>query len=401
MNLIRFQGETPSVYYEFDKDSTPLGVGGMGSIYNGYRVDTVYNMQSVVAIKCINPELVGNQSIIQRAQREASVQVDNPNLIRMYGFFSGAEYNSYTGGYVQSFFLVMEQLVGLNLDQIIFQNMIADKTGQEVDLARDILNTYSENRAKCSVIIMMEIMKGIAALHRAGYIHRDIDPSNVMVTREGNIKVIDFGISKRMDGISLGGGLTQSGQFLGKVAYASPELLLGDLKGQGPCTDIYALGVMLYQLLTGFLPAQGTNQEISDAHLRGKLDYSAITNRALRKVIEKATNKSASSRYSCVEDFMAALAKVDVSDASAQTGRKKTESVAMPTQQPATNPSTGTATTEVRTESGSGTTNVNSSLEIETDSSNASSHAPWWISLLTGIAGCVMGAIVGYVIWLS
>lgn len=310
MNIVRFQGEAPSVYYEFDKDSAPLGEGGMGRIYQGFRNDTAYNYQSVVAIKCIKPELSGNATIIQRAQREASVQIDHDNLIRMYGFMSGAEINSFTGGYTPTYYIAMERLLGVNLDEVLFKGIVTDKSGITVPMAQDLYNLYSNNREKASVEILISVLNGVQTLHNFGYLHRDLDPSNVMITQDGKIKVIDFGISKRLDGSSSGAGLTQAGQFLGKVAYAAPELILGDLNNQGPATDLYALGIMLYQMVTGFLPVEGSDQEVMDAHLKGKFDFSVIENKNLRQVIIKATQKNPADRFYSASDFIDALQNI-------------------------------------------------------------------------------------------
>ena len=318
MNIIRFQGENPSVYYEFDKDSMPLGEGGMGRIYQGCRIDTAMNIQTVVAIKCIKPELASHPAVIQRAQREAYVQLDNPGLIRMYGFFSGAEYNQYTGTYVQSFYIAMERLMGVNLDEILFKGLVTDKSGLVVPLAEELYHSYETDRIYASVATMRSVMEGVSYLHQCGFIHRDLDPSNVMVTQEGFFKVIDFGICKKIGGYSYGGnGLTQAGQFLGKVAYAAPELILGDINSQNQTTDIYALGVMFAQLLTGFLPASGTDQEVMDAHLKGKLDLSGIANKRLRKVIEKAVEKDQKKRYQSVREFIEAIDALGIHPQSA------------------------------------------------------------------------------------
>lgn len=312
MTPIRFQGENPKVYYEFDRDSALLGSGGMGYIYQGYRVDMGYNIQSIVAIKCIKPELSSNASIIQRAQREASVQIDHPNLIRMYGFFSGAEYNQLSGTYVPSYYVAMERLVGVNLDEVLFKGITSDKTGMQIPLAEELYQAYENDRTAAVVSVMKEILKGVSALHDAGYIHRDIDPSNVMLTIDGHIKIIDFGISKPINSTSFGGGLTHAGQFLGKMAYAAPELIIGDLASQGLGVDIYALGIVFYQLLTGYLPVSGNDQEVMNAHLSGKIDYKDIENAAVRKIIEKATRKDISSRYSSVEQMLEALNAVEL-----------------------------------------------------------------------------------------
>lgn len=325
MTPVRFQGENQNVYYEFDKDTAPLGAGGMGCIYQGYRVDTAYNFQSIVAIKCIKPELAANPSIIQRAQREASVQVDHPNLIRMYGFLSGVEYNQYSGSYTPSYYIAMERLIGVNLDEVIFKNVCHDRTGMEVPLAREFMDGYNNDRPRAVLSVVRDVLQGIAALHKSGYIHRDIDPSNVMLTQDGKVKVIDFGISKPLGGASYGGGLTQAGQFLGKMAYAAPELIIGDLKSQGPATDIYALGIMLYQLMTGELPVQGNDQEVMNAHLSGTMTFDDIENRDIRQIIVKATKKDIQSRYHAVEEMIAALDAVDFNAKGKAKAKTKTE----------------------------------------------------------------------------
>ncbi len=328
MNIVRFQGENPNIYYEFDKDSAPLGEGGMGRVYQGYRVDSSLNYQSLVAIKCIKPELVSNPTVIQRAQREASVRLDHTNLIRMYGLFSGAEYNQYTGTYIPSYYIAMERLIGVNLDEILFKGIVTDRSGLVVPIADELLQAYSSDRETASVTVMQSLLSGIDYLHRFGFIHRDLDPSNVMLTQEGTTKIIDFGICKRIGMSSYGGGLTQAGQFLGKVAYAAPELILGDLKSQGPATDIYALGIMLYQMLMGQLPVIGSDQEVMDAHLKGKFDLSGVKNKRLRKIIERATEKDPNKRFSSAVDFSRELSALDspVGNTSYYTSANQTSS---------------------------------------------------------------------------
>lgn len=313
MTTIRFQGENQNVYYEFDKDSTPLGAGGMGCIYQGFRIDLAFNIQSIVAVKCIKPELVSNPSIIQRAQREASVQLDNPNLIRMYGFFSGAEFNQLAGTYTPTYYIAMERLMGVNLDEILFKGVTTDKSNMTVPIAQELLEACETDRTAAIVSVMREVLKGISALHAAGFIHRDIDPSNVMLTQDGRIKIIDFGISKPIWSSSYGGGLTQAGQFLGKMAYAAPELIIGDLKSQGPATDIYALGIMFFQLITGYLPVSGTDQDVMTAHISGNTNCSAIENKSVRRIIEKAISKDISSRYESADEMLDDLNSIDFS----------------------------------------------------------------------------------------
>ena len=148
------------------------------------------------------------------------------------------------------------------------------------------------------------ILSGIMALHDAGYIHRDIDPSNIMVTSEGKIKLIDFGIAKKFNELgTVDKQLTSTGQFVGKTHYAAPELLLGDLNNQNRTTDIYSLGITLYQLMTGHLPFDGPFQEVHDKQLHEKLPLKDIQDKTVRKIIEKATEKDQKKRYQSASEF--------------------------------------------------------------------------------------------------
>ena len=116
-------------------------------------------------------------------------------------------------------------------------------------------------------------------MHDAGYIHRDIDPTNIMLTNDVRIKIIDLGIAKKVNDLgSTDKAMTVSGIFIGKPEYAAPELVLGDIKHQNATTDIYAVGILLYQCIVGQVPFKGPHHEVLEMQLRKKLPLHNIKN---------------------------------------------------------------------------------------------------------------------------
>ena len=132
-----------------------------------------------------------------------------------------------------------------------------------------------------------------------------------MITAEGKIKLIDFGICKQLVSLeSKDKSLTSSGEFIGKVNYAAPELVLGDVRSQDYTTDIYALGVILYQLCAGHLPFNGTDQEILAANLHKPLPLTDVKGLELKRIIRKSTEKSQSKRYATVSEMRVDIERV-------------------------------------------------------------------------------------------
>ena len=308
MKIIRLQGDAEirsGIYYEYDVDATPLGEGGMGRVFKGFRVSRKTGERTPIAIKVIYDNIP--ERIVERARREANIQMDNENLARMYGFIEMINY--YEGGTKCKvhYYIIMELLVGVTLEDLM-KGVISDQNGNEIPFAVELYNQYTQNRNVTVVRIMKSILSGLMALHDKGYIHRDIDPSNVMVTIDGKIKLIDFGICKQIESLeSLDTALTATGVFMGKVNYAAPELVLGDVKSQSYTTDIYALGVLLYQLCSGRLPFSGTDLEIQNAHLRNSLPLKYVQNKKMRTIIRKATDKKQAKRYQSVVELRADL----------------------------------------------------------------------------------------------
>lgn len=310
MNIIKLQGDTEKrngIYYEYDVDATPLGEGGMGRVFKGYRVTERTGERMPVAIKAIYENIP--QRVVERARREANIQLDNDNLIRMYGFVETTT-RTEDGKCTVHYHVIMELLIGVTLENII-NGVTCDQNGMQIPFAAEVCNQYNQDRKTAVIKIMKAILSGLMALHDKGYIHRDIDPSNVMITIDGKIKLIDFGICKQIISLeSLDKALTATGVFMGKVNYAAPELVLGDVKSQNYTTDIYALGILLYQLCTGHLPFSGTDQDILSANLRKPLPMKDIHGKEFKKIIRKATDKNQSKRYASVAQLRVDLEQV-------------------------------------------------------------------------------------------
>ncbi len=208
-----------------------LGAGGMSTLYNG--IQKALNRR--VAIKMLHPGLADDENFISRFEREAKTAsgIGHRNIVAVYDF--GVEDDVY--------YIVMELVQGMDMKDALA------KTGRippEVVLA-----------------ILEEVSYGLEAAHEQGVIHRDIKPSNVMLSNAGEIKVADFGLARQSSDISRLSALTLPGSVLGTPAYMSPEQAAG--KDVDHRTDIYSLGVMTYELLTGEKPFRGsTYSEIRD-----------------------------------------------------------------------------------------------------------------------------------------
>ncbi len=307
MAKIKLQGEKEKqvgIYYEFDTSSKLLGEGGMGKVYRGKRINVHTHETREVAIKFLYSGLP--QNVIQRAENEANIRIMHDNLVEMMGFLS-VETRMADGMVSVRHHVVSELLMGVSLSDLL-QGILTDRDGNIVPFAQMLYNMYNNDPEQFAVTVTKKILSGIMALHDAGYIHRDIDPSNIMITRDGKIKLIDFGIAKQVDGLKTHDrNLTTAGQFMGKPQYAAPELIIGDIKNQNKPTDIYAIGVLLFQLTTGHLPFEGPANVVLNAHLRSDMPLKQIRNPRLRRIIAKATEKDCTKRYQSAALFRAEL----------------------------------------------------------------------------------------------
>lgn len=306
MNQKILQGENEKrngIYYEYDPFSKPLGEGGMGVVYKGFRVNAATGGRQVVAIKAMKDGLP--DEVYGRARREASIQLKNDNLVEMMGFISTNE-QELGGRVIRRYYVVSEFLNGVVLTDLLKGNF-KDRDGIEIPYAKQLYTRYVSDKESTVVEIIKRVLAGIMALHDKGFIHRDIDPSNIMVTKEGNLKMIDFGIAKDVTNLNTHDGLhTSAGKFIGKAEYAAPELVLGDVRSQNFTTDVYAIGILFYQLLVGKLPFDGPQYDVLQKQLKKNLPVGNIPYRKYRSIVKKATAKNQADRYqSCVEMRMA------------------------------------------------------------------------------------------------
>lgn len=310
MSTIILQGANElaqNVYYEIETENEPLGVGGMGKVYRGVRVQAGTGVRTDVAVKFLFDDLPGHA--IERARREASIQIQNENLIEMFGFIEIDE--QLPSGQIHPRYHVVSEL----LDGVMLFDLLKGKTsnnlGVEIPFAQELSKLYKEDKLCFAIRIIRCILSGVMALHDKGYIHRDIDPSNIMITRDGKVKLIDLGIAKPIpnDAVVSSGGphLTVAGHFMGKAAYAAPELVTGDVAHENRTTDLYAIGILFFQLITGHLPFDGPMLEVLDMQLHQKVPLQELDSKGVRKIIAKATAKKQSERYASAAEFRVAL----------------------------------------------------------------------------------------------
>ncbi|NGO70562.1 protein kinase domain-containing protein [Streptomyces boncukensis] len=203
-----------------------LGAGGMASVYLAY--DSVLDRQ--VAVKTLHTELGREQSFRERFRREAQsvAKLTHTNIVSV--FDSGED--DIDGAMVP--YIVMEYVEGKPLRSVL-----------DEDIAQ-----FGAMPADKALKITGDVLAALEVSHEMGLVHRDIKPGNVMVTRRGVVKVMDFGIARAMQsGVT---SMTQTGMVVGTPQYLSPEQALG--RGVDARSDLYSVGIMLFELLTGRLP---------------------------------------------------------------------------------------------------------------------------------------------------
>lgn len=260
-----------------------LAEGGMGSIYKA----TQLKGGPSVAVKILHPDSECLEEHSIRFMREAEIlgQINHPNVVKLY------DYGVTDQGLV---FMVMEYLHGRTLDQVI----TARGKGIPVE------NT---------VAVLEESCHGVEAAHKIGLVHRDLKPDNIFVAKEKDgtavVKVIDFGLAKPMEDERT--ALTLVGRVVGSAGFIAPEHILGSRDFQ-ESSDIYALGAVLYFMLTGKKPYDGSDiKEIMTAQVHEKPPPMQLENEdvveAFSPVVSKAMSRKPEKRYKSVPELLEAV----------------------------------------------------------------------------------------------
>lgn len=248
-----------------------IGEGGMANVYLAY--DTILDRN--VAVKVLRGDLASDEKFVRRFQREAlsASSLSHPNIVEVYDV--GEDNGSY--------YMVMEYIEGKHLKELI------KKRGKL---------TLSE-----VIDIMSQICDGLAVAHDSYIIHRDIKPQNIMILDSGLVKITDFGIAMALNSTQL----TQTNSVMGSVHYLPPEQASG--KGSTMQSDIYSMGILMYELLTGTLPFRGENAvEIALKQLKEpipnlKEKLPDIPN-SIVNIVRRATAKNPKNRYADAREML-------------------------------------------------------------------------------------------------
>ena len=275
-----------------------LGEGGMGVVYRAVDL----SLDRLVAVKMLTPELARNISLRERFQAEAKAQanLNHTNIATLYSFVQDGDTS----------FIVMEYVDGETFEEMIRRGPIPP--GQAIPLFQQALS-------------------GLGFAHRVGIVHRDIKPGNLMVNRHGVVKVLDFGLAKVLGAQRT----TRSGVRVGSVFYMSPEQIRNEPLDSR--SDVYSLGVTLYEMLSGHVPFAGdSDYQVMADHVNLSppplIPQCPCIPARLEIVVLKALEKDRGRRFQTVEEFAAALEGLETTErtSSAQMPRTSAHPVRTP-----------------------------------------------------------------------
>lgn len=250
---------------------TRVGGGGMAIVYRGHDI----LLDRTVAIKVLRSQFGSDEDFIKRFRREAqaAAKISHPNVVNIYDV--GEEEDIH--------YIVMEYVEGETL--------------------KDLINREAPLSAEKAVDIAIQITKALDIAHQHQIIHRDIKPHNILIGKNGNVKVTDFGIARAVTSATI----THTGSVLGSVHYFSPEQAKGSLTGEK--SDIYSLGVVLYEMVTGVLPFNGESPiSVALKHLQEDIKDPKSINpnipQSLENIILRALSKEPEQRYHSAREML-------------------------------------------------------------------------------------------------
>ncbi len=269
------EGATFADRYEVKEE---LGEGGMGHVYRVF--DT--KIKEDIALKLLKPDIAANKTVLERFSNELKFarKITHKNVCRMFDINEIG----------QTTFITMEYVEGEDLKSVIKR-----------------MGSLSVGNA---LAIAIQVTDGLAEAHGLGIVHRDLKPQNIMIDKEGNAKIMDFGIARSVEGK----GLTIEGMVIGTPEYMSPEQVEGRAADQR--ADIYALGVILYEMVTGQVPFSGDSafsialKHRSDEPLDPR-KFNVKLPENMAGLILRCMEKSAERRFQTAEELLAGLLDVE------------------------------------------------------------------------------------------
>jgi serine/threonine protein kinase len=278
------------------KITEKIGEGGMGAVFKG--IDEM--LEREVAIKMLRPELARQPDVVERFRSEAVTlaKLNHPNIATLFSFMRHGE----------DYFMVMEYVRGNTLEAIIKN-----------------FGAISYERA---IPLFCQALEGIDHAHKQGIVHRDIKPANVMILESGSVKVMDFGIARMLGSARL----TRQGNVVGTVEYMSPEQIKGEEADAR--SDIYSLGILLYEMLTGRLPFESKSEyelmrlQVEEAPPPPTIHSTNIP-APIEQAIMRALAKKKEARYESAGELRAVLLRSLVASTS-QLGNSTTGNYAAP-----------------------------------------------------------------------
>ena len=253
-----------------------IGSGGMSVVYKA----KCHTLNRLVAIKVLKEEFASDENFVSKFKMEAqaAARLSHPNIVNVYDLVD--EENLH--------YIVMELIEGITLKSYIEKKELLD--------------------SKEAIGIAIQVAQGIAAAHEQHIIHRDIKPQNMIISKDGKVKVADFGIARAVSSQTV-----NSSAAVGSVHYISPEQARG-----GYCderSDIYSFGITLYEMVTGRVPFEGDNTvAVALAHLEDPVvppgDYNPQVYPGLEDIILKCTKKKPDRRYGSMEEVIHDLRRV-------------------------------------------------------------------------------------------